>query len=72
MLCNYFENLSHPEKVQFIGKLTHAAQSSDVLFKKALELINEGESSGLFNNVTILPNHQNINEHDTPATNGVS
>lgn len=55
MLCKSFESLSHQEKVQFIGKLCHATQSSEHAFALAKDLIDFGERAGLFDNVKILP-----------------
>lgn len=52
MICQKFEALSHYEKVQFLGKLTHASQSDDVLFEIANEIIRQGEIRGLFEKVS--------------------
>lgn len=54
MICQKFEALSHYEKVQFLGKLTHASQSDDVLFEIANEIIRQGEVRGLFEKVSFL------------------
>jgi hypothetical protein len=57
MLCKSFEELSHQQKVQFIGKLCHAAQSDEKLFHKSLDIIFEADYRGIFNNVKILPDN---------------
>ncbi len=67
MICEKYEVLSHPEKVQFLGKLCHAAQSDNTLFIHAEELIRLAELRGLFESVIILPNHQN-NDDDNNRT----
>lgn len=54
MICQKFEALSHYEKVQFLGKLTHASQSDDVLFEIANEIIRQGEQRGLFDKVSFI------------------
>lgn len=52
MPCDKYLALSHYEKVQFMGKLTHASQSDDTLFDIALEIIKLGEQRGLFEKVS--------------------
>lgn len=51
MICDKYDSLSHYDKVQFMGKLCHAAQTDDVLFTMAQELIKLGEQRGLFDKV---------------------
>lgn len=54
MLCKSFEELSHREKVEFIGKLCHACQTSEKLFFLGTVIIYTAEDDGLFDNVKIL------------------
>jgi len=58
MICSKYQELSHREKVEFIGKLVHAVQSNDAIFESAKALVYWVEQFGVFNNVTILPNNQ--------------
>ena len=55
MNCKEFEDLSHLEKVEFIGKLNHAAMSSSQYFKMACQIIQMAEKDELYTRVTILP-----------------
>lgn len=56
MICKKYENLTIIEKVQMVGKLLHAMQSSNELFDKAKWIIEVAELQGMFDKVTILPN----------------
>ena len=56
MLCKSFDNLSHKEKVEFIGMLCHACQSNESLFSEGSGIIKMAKYIGLFDNVKILPN----------------
>jgi hypothetical protein len=60
-LCKSFDNLSHVEKVIFIGQLTHAAMNSDECFDIAQGLIKLGHYDGVFTNVVINPPSENGN-----------
>ena len=71
MLCTKYDELSHPEKVQFMGKLCHAAQSDNNLFEVAEELISLATKRGLFDSVIILPDHQNNDDNELPNTNTI-
>lgn len=61
-LCKEFEDLSMPEKIEFIGKLAHASQSSTIFFIQASQLIREAESLGFFDGVKF-----NIDEQSTES-----
>ena len=50
-----YQNLLPKERQEFIGKIVHAIQSSNVCFYKAAELIDLGEYLKVFDGVTILP-----------------
>lgn len=64
--CSKFMALSEVDKVIFAAELLHVAQSDDVLFERAKNLIQSGYKRGAFNGVKILPNweepHQLINQ----------
>ncbi len=55
MLCDKYQQLSHIDKVKYIGSLIHAVQSSNNLFSLGEKLIQVAEDIGLFTGVTILP-----------------
>lgn len=61
MICNSFDNLTIVEKVQFIGKLMHLVQSSEVAFKEAELMIRCADDVGMFKGTTILP-FQNVTD----------
>lgn len=58
MNCQAFSDLSHLEKISFIGKLVHAVQSDNFAFVQAESIIEVAEISGLFKNVVINPQKQ--------------
>lgn len=53
--CNKYQELSHVQKITFIGMLVHAVQSSDEMFDKGQNLIDLAGISGVFEGVTIMP-----------------
>lgn len=53
--CSNYMELSPKERVEFIGRLVHAAMSSDYIFNHCESLIKYGEKKGLFEGVTINP-----------------
>lgn len=55
MLCENFENLSHYEKITYIGELLHACQSDNYFFKLGEDIIKSAKDVGLFDGVKILP-----------------
>lgn len=57
MLCKKYDELSHFDKVTFIGELIHACQSDDSFFKQGEDIIKNAKQMGLFNGVVILPDH---------------
>ena len=59
MICSLYQNLTAVEKWQFLGKLTHAAQSDELCFLLAQELIENAASKGVLDGVVILPNEPN-------------
>lgn len=66
MLTKEYEELTPVQRVEFIGKLCHAAMSSTSCFRDAKELIEKGERIGVFDGVKILPQNgeeKTDNEH---------
>lgn len=57
MICKEYKDLSHLEKVTFIGTLVHAVQSDSKLFEMAQGLIEIAKTKGLFDTVTIMPDN---------------
>jgi hypothetical protein len=55
MNCENFQQLSTQEKIEFIGKLNHAAMSNDHLFTACTKIIEVAEENGVFEGVTIMP-----------------
>lgn len=53
MNCKNYNNLTHLEKVEFIGKLIHACQSSNTLFNEGKKIIQFAESCGLMGGVKV-------------------
>lgn len=54
-LCNKYNELSHYEKIIFIGQLVHCVQSDDVIFDMANDLINLAQVKGVMDGIKILP-----------------
>lgn len=50
-----FNNLSHREKIELIGKLVHLVQTDETCFGVACDMIIDAELSGTFDNIKILP-----------------
>lgn len=57
MICPEYNDLSHIEKVTFIGALVHAVQSDSKLFEMAQGLIEIAKAKGIFDTVTIMPDN---------------
>ena len=54
-LCKSYNELSHFDKIQYVGELLHACQSDEYLFKIGMDVIKTAKDAGIFNGVTILP-----------------
>jgi hypothetical protein len=55
MLCENYNNLSHYDKMKYIGELLHACQSDNYFFSIGENIIQSAKDSGLFEGVIILP-----------------
>lgn len=55
MLCQKFNDLSHYDKVKYIGELLHACQSDNFLYTIGENIIKTAKDSGIFEGVVILP-----------------
>lgn len=60
MLCENYQQLSHAEKIIFIGELIHIVQNDNVYFDHAKKIIEIARDCNKLKNVTILPNNQTI------------
>lgn len=69
MNCQEYQNLSHFSKVEFIGKLVHAVQNDGWCYVLGQALVDYAEETGIFDNVTILP--ENGKEETTGTANDV-
>ena len=55
MNCTTYQKLTPKEKVEFIGKIVHAIQSSEYCFQLGEQIIKVGENQKVFEGVTINP-----------------
>lgn len=55
MLCENYNNLSHYDKMKYIGELLHACQSDNYFFTIGENIIQSAKDSGIFEGVIILP-----------------
>lgn len=56
MICESFNSLTHKEKVEMIGKITHLIQTDEAIFKEVSSMISFSEIDGDFNNVKFSVN----------------
>jgi hypothetical protein len=55
MLCKNYDDLSHVEKIIYIGELIHACQSDDHFFNLGELIIGSAKTKGTLDGVVILP-----------------
>ncbi len=55
MLCKNYNDLSHYDKVKYIGELIHACQTDNYFFELGENIIQSAKDAGVFNGVVILP-----------------
>lgn len=55
MICEQFNDLTHREKIEYIGKLLHGVQSCDKLFIIGQAIIKQAEERGILTDVIINP-----------------
>ena len=61
MLCKNYDELSHVQKIVYIGELIHACQSDDHFFNLGEMIIESAKNNGTLDGVVILPEN---NEQD--------
>lgn len=59
MICKKYDNLSHVDKIKYVGELVHIVQSNDDFFEMGEELIAKAKAKGLLDGVVILPEIDN-------------
>jgi hypothetical protein len=62
-LCKSYNELSHFDKIQYVGEILHACQSDEYFFKLGEDIIKSAKDTGLFNGVVILPELPQQNEN---------
>lgn len=55
MLCEKYENLTIPERIEKIGRVVHCLQNDDECFDYIECLIRMAEQKGVFSGVVINP-----------------
>lgn len=65
MICDKYNALSHREKTEMVGLIVHAIQSDEHLFTIGEEIIRMAKMKGLFDDVKILPDQNEIHDTDT-------
>lgn len=55
MLCKSYDELSHIQKIVYIGELIHACQSDDHFFNLGEMIIESAKTKGTLDGVVILP-----------------
>jgi hypothetical protein len=64
-LCKSYNDLSHFDKIQYVGELLHSCQSDEYFFKLGEDIIKSAKDTGIFDGVVILPiqnnNEENLN-----------
>jgi hypothetical protein len=63
MICKKYDNLSHVDKIRYIGELIHIVQNDDEFYEMGVTLINKAKEKGILDGVQILPEVQNDNDN---------
>lgn len=56
MICHSFNEMNPVQKKEFLAKLCHIVQSSEVFFYAATNMINSSHGQQLLDGVKIIPN----------------
>lgn len=67
MNCEQFLNLTPIEKINFTGRLLHAAMNDEKIFRECEKIILKAEAKGLFTGVVINPANEILNKTETPC-----
>jgi hypothetical protein len=63
MICKKYDNLSHVDKIRYIGELIHIVQNDDEFYEMGVTLINKAREKGILDGVLILPEVKNDNDN---------
>jgi len=63
MICKNYDNLSHVDKIRYIGELIHIVQNDDEFYDMGFSLIYMARMKGILNGVQILPEVKNDNDN---------
>ena len=63
MICKKYDNLSHVDKIRYIGELIHIVQNDDEFYDMGFSLIYMARMKGILDGVLILPEVQNDNDN---------
>jgi hypothetical protein len=63
MICKKYDNLSHVDKIRYIGELIHIVQNDDEFYEMGVTLINKAKEKGILDGVQILPEVKNDNDN---------
>lgn len=63
MLCKKYANLSHVDKIRYLGELIHIVQNDDEFFDMGYSLIYMARMKGILDGVKILPEVQDDNDN---------
>lgn len=62
MICKKYDNLSHVDKIRYIGELIHIVQNDDEFYEMGVTLINKAKEKGILDGVQILPEVKDDNQ----------
>jgi hypothetical protein len=63
MICKKYDNLSHVDKIRYIGELIHIVQNDDEFYDMGFSLIYMARMKGILDGVQILPEVKNDNDN---------
>jgi hypothetical protein len=63
MICKKYDNLSHVDKIRYIGELIHIVQNDDEFYDMGFSLIYMARMKGILDGVQILPEVKDDNDN---------
>lgn len=63
MICKKYADLSHVDKIRYIGELIHIVQNDDEFYEKGYSLIKLAREKGILDGVQILPEVKDDNNN---------
>jgi hypothetical protein len=63
MLCKKYADLSHVDKIRYLGELIHIVQNDDEFYDMGFSLIYMARMKGILDGVQILPEVKNDNDN---------